>query len=83
MVSEPRQWKCGLFAAIGVRPVRGCDGFHRVRGMFQGIVVSGKAPVFNGGNFLSDRQQRVAIPIQFRLGFAFRGFNHHRTGHGP
>ena len=83
MLSEPRQRKCGPFAAVGMVPVGSRDVFNRVRGTFQGIVVSRESPFFNIRNLLSDRQKRVAIPIQFGFGFAFRGFNHHRAGHGP
>ena len=54
-------------------PVGSRDVFNRVRGTFQGIVVSRESPFFNIRNLLSDRQKRVAIPIQFGFGFAFRG----------
>jgi len=83
VVTEPFGGEAGLLAGVGAIPIVGGKHVSGVGRAFQEIVLCIELAGFDGLDFGVNRDEGVAETIEFFFGFAFGGFDHHRSRNRP
>ena len=80
MVAYPRGREGSLLTAVGSTPFVGCHHLGWVGSIFQQIVCARLAAFDDVLDLCMNRDQRLAVPVQFVPRFAFSRFDHERSG---
>lgn len=83
MFEQPGSGVGGLFAGVGVWPVRGGDAGGGMRGVFEGVVHRVEFSFFNGKKFSVDGDERVAEAVEFFEGLTLGGLDHEGARNRP
>src|SRR3989338_6470210 len=79
---NPRERVGGVVTRVRAIPCRGGADLSRVRGVLQGVVVTGPDPGLDLVDLLADLDQGVAEAVELLLGLGFGGLDHEGAGNG-